>query len=491
MSRIRRYLVPALLLLPVIFVCGKLLLTPVKAEFGPERLPKNYSGIMGSGLLGPREVGWPWVYRKTTDGTRMDTGGRDRVLLSTSNIALIADIAVLLLAIVVVAWIIIWWTGRQSWLQFSIRGLLLFTTMAALAVGWWFNQEYRWKQEALRLAELGQIGANVSVDKSYTGPQWLRRFFDSDKWELFQRANTLNLRVGGAKSGPPTKTAPALQIAQQLELALHDAQYVRHLAVESLPIGSVEDAGFSNIESLWIAPNGYDDQMLANIWRWPNLRRISIGDLNVPCEVGDDGLRAIGRCRQLENLDLEHAHDRVTDEGMKHLGNLMVLRVLNLMDSQVGDEAISHFQALTNLRALELSASDISDRGLQTLARLPALKNLRLAACKQITDAGVASLAASSTIKWLDLAYTNVTDAGVAELAKSTSLESIDVSQCPNLTEATIQCLLNMPQLTTIHFLAAPTMSPETKTLLLTREKHGLTFINAEVAHFNFGEEEY
>jgi hypothetical protein len=48
-----------------------------------------------------------------------------------------------------------------------------------------------------------------------------------------------------------------------------------------------------------------------------------------------------------------------------------------------------------------------------------------------------------------------------------------------------------MPQLTTIHFLAAPTMSPETKTLLLTREKHGLTFINAEVAHFNFDEEEY
>jgi hypothetical protein len=70
MSRIRRYLVPALLLLPVIFVCGKLLLTPVKAAFGPERLPKNYSGIMGSGLLGPREVGWPWVYRKTTDGIR-------------------------------------------------------------------------------------------------------------------------------------------------------------------------------------------------------------------------------------------------------------------------------------------------------------------------------------------------------------------------------------------------------------------------------------
>jgi len=257
MSRIRRYLVPALLLLPVIFICGKLLLTPVKAEFGPsERLPKNYMGVMGTGLLGPQEVGWPCIYRKTTDGYRTDTGQRERVLLSSNVFALVADIAVLLLTIVVVACIIIWWTGRPRWLQFSIRGLLLFTTMAALAVGWWFNQEYRWKQEGLRLAELGQIGANVSADKSYTGPQWLRRFFDSDKWEVFQRATTLNLRVGGAISGPPTKTAPPLQIAQQLELALRDLQYVRHLAVESLPIGAVEDAGFSNIESLWIAPTG-------------------------------------------------------------------------------------------------------------------------------------------------------------------------------------------------------------------------------------------
>jgi hypothetical protein len=50
MPRLRRYLPPLLLLLPVIFICGKLLLTPVQGE--------------NNGPATNWQQGWPWVFQE-------------------------------------------------------------------------------------------------------------------------------------------------------------------------------------------------------------------------------------------------------------------------------------------------------------------------------------------------------------------------------------------------------------------------------------------
>src|SRR5262245_62720545 len=85
-ASIRRYLVPVLLLAPLIFLCGKLLLTPVSRstswwEYNRVRVTMNEMQISGS-----QERGWRWGF----------AGGDGRVDLGVSLALLLADIAVLL-----------------------------------------------------------------------------------------------------------------------------------------------------------------------------------------------------------------------------------------------------------------------------------------------------------------------------------------------------------------------------------------------------------
>ncbi len=103
MSCFRCYLVPTLLLLPVIFVCGKLLLTQVKSSHDSEGILAVDEQLLNDRWLYGAQAysrGWPWVFDRTIDALpSISTQVRQFVRVYFSWSILTADIAILLLAL--------------------------------------------------------------------------------------------------------------------------------------------------------------------------------------------------------------------------------------------------------------------------------------------------------------------------------------------------------------------------------------------------------
>ena len=95
MSRIRRYLVPALLLLPVIFICGKLLLVPLRTS---KSIKLQDNTILNIGvpyaIPDTQQTGWPWVYREQVDVAGLPPFDPEFEANYFSCCALMADVAV-------------------------------------------------------------------------------------------------------------------------------------------------------------------------------------------------------------------------------------------------------------------------------------------------------------------------------------------------------------------------------------------------------------
>jgi len=75
-------------------------------------------------------------------------------------------------------------------------------------------------------------------------------------------------------------------------------------------------------------------------------------------------------------LDLPRT--RVTDAGLKELGKLKTLHLLNLDSTNVGDAGVAALTGHQNLRAINLHYTDITEAGLQELAKLKNLKSINL-----------------------------------------------------------------------------------------------------------------
>src|SRR5688572_13105548 len=102
MFRFLRYLPPVLIVLALLFVCGKLLLTPV-------------DDLAGSGF---EETGWPWVYSRGPMVVAGAAGGEFSIG------PLLTDLAVSLAVAGVAIALLFWWHRRTlgRW-QFSLRGI--------------------------------------------------------------------------------------------------------------------------------------------------------------------------------------------------------------------------------------------------------------------------------------------------------------------------------------------------------------------------------
>ena len=149
MSRIRRYFVPALLLLPVIFICGKLLLTPV-TTWRTVRLQENSFGLNSGALIAVPNVeqyGWPWVYREAIDMGGLRPIDPDVEAYSFSFLYLFADAAAALMIVAAAATILSWHHRRHgAWVRFSIRELLALIFVFAIVLGWLTHVRQKWAQ---------------------------------------------------------------------------------------------------------------------------------------------------------------------------------------------------------------------------------------------------------------------------------------------------------------------------------------------------------
>lgn len=141
----------------------------------------------------------------------------------------------------------------------------------------------------------------------------------------------------------------------------------------------------------------------------------------------DDVLSSLVGMANLKVLLLQGK--QATDQGLKHLGQLISLEELVIWDaSQVTDIGIGHLESLRNLRYIHIGNSKMSDRGLASLAKLPKLESVALQG-NSFTDAGLALLKDSTNLKSLcvGLGTTRITDAGMVNLKNLKNLEMLDL----------------------------------------------------------------
>jgi len=103
--------------------------------------------------------------------------------------------------------------------------------------------------------------------------------------------------------------------------------------------------------------------------------------------LGIDFLSAVTRV----DFDDLHSQKRVTDDGIKHLENLPLLRRLDLDATGVTDDSLEHLEGLTELRELDLNFTSATDAGLKHLVGMAHLARLHLAKTR-VTEAGVKKL---------------------------------------------------------------------------------------------------
>jgi hypothetical protein len=361
MSRLRRYLIPTLLLLPLIFVCGKLLLTPVwrQATIIEQDLAHSSFSDMW-------ESGWPLVF------LQLSTWTSDTVTVyHISYWSLLADVAILLAAIVTFGWVIHWHHRRRgAWLRVSLAELMVLVAAFGVATGWWTREYFRWHRQQHAIAELA-TKPGLSTDTNYCGPQWLRRLWSEDDLTIFQRPTFVVV----ASSAPDDSIGalPAL---------VRDLPDVRSLYVQGdwkggVPVNShfrlTEPAAFRNIEEVCFSRVNVDDAALADLPALPRLRVLEVyGDLTAGSP--DRGLGHVGKCDALEELRI--ADRTITDDELAQLARLTRLRFLSVSTTQLTDTAIDTLIKLKSLEHLSFSdSSNVTEPAVyRLLLQLPSIR---------------------------------------------------------------------------------------------------------------------
>jgi hypothetical protein len=213
--------------------------------------------------------------------------------------------------------------------QFSLRTLLGLTLLAGLLLSFWVALVQPYRSEAKIIARLREDGAVVTTRAH--GPAWWAKIAGDD---FVQRI--VQIEADGSKT-------------DDADLALlADLNQLRFLMLgERCQISDSGLGGLQGAENLV-------DIMIAN-----------------PA-ITDDGLRKLGRLKQLDHLYVESPF---TDEGVKELGGLANLQVLGLASPHLTDAALPSLAPLSEIRELRLYGR-FTDAGMPALQSLTKLESL-------------------------------------------------------------------------------------------------------------------
>ena len=253
---------------------------------------------------------------------------------------------------------------KLRWYQYSLRSLLIFVTLFAVACSWF-------------AVKMGQAKRQ-------------------------REAVEILLKLGGLA---------------EYDCAC-DSPYVQHHLPEGRPPISAPiwlqkwlgDDFFTNVVSLY--PRHIADADLEYVTDLPRITAIGL-PFN---KITDNGLKQIQVLHQLQFLDLQSTE--VTDAGLDVFTSFPALRCLYLSNTQITDAGLKRLQGLTEIEELDLGETEITDSGLENIKGLAHLKLLGLDHTK-VTDAGLIHLRGLSQLQFLSLAGTTITDVGIANLQKA------------------------------------------------------------------------
>ena len=181
------------------------------------------------------------------------------------------------------------------------------------------------------------------------------------------------------------------------------------------------------------------DEGLRHIGRLTGLRMLDLGE--TPITDGSSqsfaGLKKL-QWITLDAFDVNSKGFGVGDETLKVLARLPELEVIRLRDTKVTDAGIAELAQAKSLTDVEVPGTKVSDAGMKYLKQLPHLDTLRLGVLDEgtkITDIGLATIGEMTGLKYLDLSGTKITDKGLPHLQNLSHLESLTLDNT-RITEA-------------------------------------------------------
>jgi hypothetical protein len=207
---------------------------------------------------------------------------------------------------------------------------------------------------------------------------------------------------------------------------------------------------FINVVEVDLMTNQVDDIWLRQLRYLTRLKR-----LNLPANVGDEGLSALADVGDLEQLILYRG--QITDEGMRYLSNLRKLRGLFLVDCRITDAGLAHLENASEMRILNLHGTEVSDAGLSHLKHMPYVHALFLGNTR-VTDAGMRMLSDKSELRRLYVDDTNITEASLPHFRQLSGLRELSVAGTSIIPSALREALPQLVDIQTKRKLDEPTV---------------------------------
>jgi hypothetical protein len=435
--------------LPLLFLCGKLLLTPLSRTIDDLDVARRYS-IVDAGAPPAAVRGWPWVFLKTA-GWQSQAAAREIFYFSWWR--LLADLAILSLVLAAAAAFLSSHRRRRgAWLRFSLRELLALTAVIAIALSWWTIHRIEHSREQSTVAFLSAKGCWVEfLPVAECAPEWLQRLLPEDKLTIFQRA------------GAGVKTP---KIASRSDFNWLSAAIGRLPAVTYIEFGGNSPPYGSPLDTPGLATIA-DSAVFENADPWAFIRITHIGSSGIA--IADDLLHWLGPLPSLREF---RAYDStITDQSLDQISRWRGLEHFEVYGpplrgsyeggAKITDSGIEFLARLTNLREIYLQSLDITDAAAHIISQLSSLETVGLRYCAGVTDAALIPLARLPRLRHLDLCGSKITDAGIETILKLKDLQILELYECPNLTEAGILRLMELPALTQLD-IDASSVSEET-----------------------------
>lgn len=174
-----------------------------------------------------------------------------------------------------------------------------------------------------------------------------------------------------------------------------------------------------------------------------NLKSIDISECMM---LTDEGIVQLTQhCCMIESLKFSQAGHDVTSQGLQSIGNLRLLRELDLSNNSVVDDLVLYSigRNCIHLCSLKLESCEdgVTNAGLQCLVSCYQLSSLVISYLRKITDEGVVKLAANGTLeRVVARGCTGLADASIESLLKHCrNLTILDICGCTGITNTTLE----------------------------------------------------